>query len=65
MTLPTLHSEEPSFPELFNEQTHLFRPGIRQLMVGAKIEIIPEPLRVIGADRERDRLFFQVGVKLF
>ena len=35
-------------PQLFDEQPHLFRPGIGKRIFAAKVKKIPEPLPVIG-----------------
>ncbi len=43
----------------------LYGKFLELMIFGAKIKIIPEPLPIIGAERERNRIFFKVGVKLF
>ncbi len=46
------------FSQFFDEQTHMFRSGIRKRVFTAEIEIIPEPLRVIGTKIKGDRPVF-------
>jgi len=41
------------FPQLLDEQTHLFRPGRRERIFTTEIEIIPQPFSVIGVARDR------------
>ena len=53
------------FPQLSDEQTHLFRPGIRIRVFAAEVEIIPQPLPVIGLARDRNFPFLKNGIILF
>lgn len=57
--------EEPSFPAAFQRTDAPVQAGNPAVDSGAHIEIIPEPLPVISAEREGDRSFVQVGVKWF
>ena len=49
------------FPQFFDEQPHMFRSGIRKRIFAAEIEIIPEPLPIIGVARNGNRPQFKDG----